>query len=99
MRQKTQTPAQLKAAIMALSSQLAIVGQQLVEERLSHLDTVNRLRVQVLGLSELRDPQNLLTFRDDLVKYMERILEVASAREAAKRETKEDKNPVLPMLT
>ena len=90
---------QLKAAIMALSSQLAIVGQQLVDERLSHLDTVNRLRVQALGLSQLRDPHDLLVFRDDLVKYVGKILDVATAREAAKRETKEDKNPVVPYLT
>lgn len=79
---------------MALSSQLAIVVQQLHDEQASHLDTVNRLRVGALGLSQLRDSHKLVTFRDDLVLYVEKIVQVATAREAAKRETKEDKTPV-----
>ena len=98
-RKKKATPQQLQAAIMALSTQLAIVVQQLHDEQASHLDTVNRLRAGALGLSELRDPHDLLTFRDDLVKYLQKLVEVASAREAAKRETKECKNLGSPLVS
>jgi len=98
-RKKKATPQQLQAAIMALSSQLAIVAQQLHDERVSHLRTVNQLRFSALGLSELRDPHDLLTFRDDLAKYLQKLVEVASAREAAKRETKECKNLGSPLVS
>ena len=67
-------------------------------ETFEHVRFTNELRVQILGLKELPldiKPSDLLTFRDDLVKYLGKILEVATA----KSETKDDKHPVAPYLT
>lgn len=91
---KKQSPAQLQAAIVALSGQLANTLQELNLERVEHIKFTNQLRAQVLGFKELpldTKAVDLVTFRDDLLRFLTKIVQVAERRETVK---KEDKNPV-----
>jgi hypothetical protein len=96
MKPKKQTPQQLQAAIVALSGQLADTRQLLNLEKYEHLRFLNQLRAQVLGFKELpldATTSDLLMFREDLVRFLQKVVQVATNvnHEAAKQE---DKKPV-----
>jgi len=92
LKTRKQSRSQLEAAVTALSCQLASTVQALHLETAEHLRFTNELRV-VVGLQKLPDDigmSDLLRFRNDLLVFVTKILEVATA----KTETKNEKRPV-----